>query len=273
MNPIYEKLIEGHAKYGTTREKVASYLRVDPNLIKKNVVIAPTMTYDCFNEYNPIVTELYSKYHSITNLKIDDVEFTFITTGMGAPIFTDIVLGLGVTPCENILFIGSVGALNEKINIGDIIIPNCSITGDGISKYLTMDNLKQANTFGEKTYPNKELYDLCCDVSKKICEKNNVSWHSLQNFSIDTIFAQFAYIEEIKNMGCDTIEMETSALFRASEIAELKACSIFTVSDNTIKNKSLYSGIKQKDKEAKHYGRYKLTPLIILEILKKLMLD
>ena len=270
MNQIYEKLIKGHNQFGTIGDQIASHLRVKPDMIKKNVVIAPTMTYDCFKEYQPIATELYSKYHFITNLKIENVEFTFITTGMGAPVFTDIALCLGMTPCENLIFIGSVGALNEKINIGDIIIPNCSVTGEGAAKYLTMDSLEKSNVFGEKTYPNKQLYDLCCDVSKNVCNANSVSWHTLQNYTVDTIFAQFAYIDEIKKMGCDTIDMETSALFRCADITGINACAIFAVSDNTVNNKSLYSGRTEKDKEAKRISRYVVTPEIVLQVLKRL---
>lgn len=270
MNEIYKKLLDGQAKYGIEGKNVAAGLKVDINLIKRNVVIAPTMQYDCFKEYNPIVTKLYDKLHEITNLKIDDIEFTFITTGIGAPIFTDVVLSLGVTLCENIIFIGSVGALKEDINIGDIIIPSSSITGEGTSKYLTIKSLEKTDNFGEVTYPNKELYNLTCDISKEVCRKNNVSWHTLQNFSTDTIFGQFAFLDEIKSLGCDTIDMETSALFRASEITGIKATSIFTVSDNTVRNKSLYSGRSIKDKEAKGFSRYHVTPEIVMEILKNI---
>ncbi|WCM71504.1 hypothetical protein LZD60_11720 [Clostridium perfringens] len=31
---------------------------------------------------------------------------------------------------------GSVGALDEKINIGDIIVPTLSVCGDGVCRYL-----------------------------------------------------------------------------------------------------------------------------------------
>ena len=270
MNQIYKKLIKGHNQFGTVGKEIASHLRVDTELIKENVVIAPTMTFDCFNAYNPFVTKLYSKYHSITNLKIDDVEFSFITTGMGSPVFTDIALCLGVTPCKNVLFIGSVGAIDEEINIGDIIIPNCSITGEGTAKYLTMDSLEKSNVFGEKTYPNKKLYDLCCKISKKICDENKVGWRTMQNYTVDTIFAQFAYIDEIKKMGCNTIDMETSSLFRCAEITGINASAIFTVSDNTLRNKSLYSGRTEKDKEAKNNSRNKITPEIVYQVLKAL---
>ena len=64
--------------------------------------------------------------------------------------------------------------------------------------------------------------------------------------------------------------METSVLFRASEITGIKATSIFAVSDNTVRNKSLYSGRSIKDKEAKGFSRYHVTSEIVMEILKKL---
>lgn len=107
-------------------------------------------------------------------------------------------------------------------------------------------------------------------LQKKICEEENLTFHIVNNFSVDTIFAQFAHIDEIKDLGSNVIEMETAALFRAAEICNIKSCAILCVSDNIVKNKSLYSGRSDEDKKRKGYARYIITPKIILNMLEEL---
>lgn len=59
---------------------------------------------------------------------------------------------------------------------------------------------------------------------------------------MDTIAGQFAHIDEILALGCKAIEMETSALFSACQVAEKECVVLLVVSDNTVQNKSLISG-------------------------------
>ena len=66
---------------------------------------------------------------------------TYIKTGIGAPVLMDALLTLGVTACQRIIFIGSVGSLDDNIGIGDIVIPEYSVCGDGASRYISHDSL------------------------------------------------------------------------------------------------------------------------------------
>lgn len=271
MNKIYEQLLNGHKHFGTNVSDVSKHkFKFDISLIEENVIIAPTMTCDFFETFKAEITPLYDKHYSISNIKINNIKFTYITTGIGASNLVDIVLALGTTNCKNILFIGSVGSLEKDINIGDIILPKCSICGDGVCKYLTGKPLKDSYVFGERFFPNENLFNLSINVTKKICEEENLTFHIVNNFSVDTIFAQFAHIDEIKDLGSNVIEMETAALFRAAEICNIKSCAILCVSDNIVKNKSLYSGRSDEDKKRKGYARYIITPKIILNMLKEL---
>lgn len=271
MNKIYESFINGHKRFGTSQNEAGSHaLKCDVGLIRKNVIIAPTMKAEIFKDLGAQINTIYNKYHVLSNVKVNNLEFTFITTGIGAPNVVDIVLALGVTSCKNLLFIGSVGSLDKDIDIGSIVIPEYSICGDGVCRYLTGKNLKDSNTFGEKYYPNKNLYELVCHSSKNICSKNSIPFYTVHNFSIDNIFTQYSFIDEILELGSNVIEMETASVFRASELCNINSCAIFHVSDNTINKKSLYSGRSSADKERKDYSRYVITPEILLDVLEKL---
>ena len=271
MNTIYESFLNGHKRFGTSKEQVGAHaLKCDISLIKENVIIAPTMRADIFKNLGASIDTIYDKYHILSNIKINDLEFTFITTGIGAPNVVDIVLALGVKQKKNLLFIGSVGSLDKNIDIGSIVIPDYSICGDGVCRYLTGKSLKDSDTFGEKYYPNLNLYNLVCESSKSICEKHSIPFFTVHNFSIDNIFTQYSFIDEILNLGSQVIEMETASVFRASELCGINSAAIFHVSDNTITNKSLYSGRSPEDKAKKGYSRYVVTPEILLNVLNKL---
>ena len=95
---------------------------------------------------------------------------------------------------------------------------------------------------------------------------NNVNWHIGNNFSIDTIFAQFSHIDEIVGMGCNVVEMETVAAFETASVAGIPMVALFRVSDNTVTQQSLVSGGTEKNMEYRQFVRRELFPRIILEI-------
>lgn len=90
----------------------------------------------------------------------------------------DALLSLGITPCKRVLFIGSVGALSSEIGIGDIVIPEFSICGDGASRYIASDSLKNSDVFGKKTFPDSDLLKIVQNSTKRICLKNNVKFQA-----------------------------------------------------------------------------------------------
>jgi purine-nucleoside phosphorylase len=197
---------------------------------------------------------------------VEGMKISYIKTGIGAPVLMDVILALGVTLCKQIIFIGSVGALDHKMGIGDIVIPAYSICGDGASRYLASEKLADGDVFGEKQYPDKTMYDCLKEATSHICEDNSVKWHIGNNFSTDTIFAQFVHIDEIIGMGCNIIEMETAAAFRAAAFTGIPMAALFSVSDNTVVNKSLVSGRTPEEMQYRKKVRSELFPQIIAEL-------
>ena len=173
----------------------------------------------------------------------------------------DYILSLGVTKCNNLVFIGSAGSLDENIKIGDVVIPEYSICGDGASRYL---NKNLEDEFLKKEYPSKELTKNLI----AILEKENIRYHNVPNFSIDTIFAQFCHIDKIIELGAKKIEMETANLFKCNELLKINVTAIFCISDNTILNKSLFNGRTLEEKEYRHRIRNEVIPKMIVELFK-----
>ncbi|MBE5741176.1 MAG: purine-nucleoside phosphorylase [Clostridiales bacterium] len=82
----------------------------------------------------------------------------------------------------------------------------------------------------------------------------------------NTIFAQYPHIDHFLELGCETIEMESSALFRCGNLTNIKTSAIFCISDNTIKNKSLFSGRTDEERKARRHIRDHVIPRIIIEL-------
>ena len=192
----------------------------------------------------------------LCNIYGDNFSFSYIELKLiGASSLMEAILPLGLTKCKKIIFIGSAGSLDENIKIGDIIIPSYSISGDGASRYLN-NNLE--DEFGKKQYPYGELSNKILDI----CNKLNYKAYNVPNYSVDTIFAQFNFIEYIKSTGAKTVEMETAALFKCSNLLKIPTTAIFCISDNIVVNKSLYSGRTEEENEYRHKVRNEIIPNI-----------
>lgn len=254
----YDDLILAHDKYGTNKEDIVKRLGYDR--ISSYVVIAPWWKHTIFENHNLQIEQITDKLYHITG---ENIEFSFLELQMiGASAVLEAILPLGLTKCKKLLFIGSAGALSEEIAIGDIVIPNYSICGDGASRYL---NTNLEDEFLKKEYPYGKFVDEVVNCCERIYGKSTI----LPNYSVDTIFAQFHAISMILETGAKTIEMETAAVFKASQLMQIPTAALFVISDNTITNKSLYSGRSQKEQEYRHYIRNTMIPNIIIDLLEE----
>ena len=64
--------------------------------------------------------------------------------------------------------------------------------------------------------------------------------------------------------------METSLLFKCNELIKKNVTALFCISDNTIVNKSLYSGRTKEDEGYRHKVRYDIIPKVIVKLFKKI---
>lgn len=251
----YKDLLDSHLKYGTNSEDIIKNRGYEK--ILENVVIAPWWDHNMFENLGFRIEQVSEKVYNFYGA---DLSFSYIELKrIGAPAIMDNILSLGVTKCKNLVFLGSAGSLDENIKIGDIVIPKYSICGDGASRYL---NSNLEDEFLKEKYPTKDITDKLINILKE----NSIKYHYVPNFSIDTVFAQFYHIDKIIDLGAKTIEMETANLFKCNELLNINVTALFCISDNTILNKSLYSGRTEKEEEYRHKVRNEVIPQIIIEL-------
>lgn len=261
----FKDLIFGLERFGSSpAEACKGILGVNPDEIEEKVILAPWWEPEIFDGFDEVqlVNASESQAVKVWAVQRSGMRATFIKTGIGAPVLMDAVLALGISPCRQVVFVGSAGALDESISIGDIVIPEYSLCGDGASRYLAGRTL-QEDIFLDKAIPTPRLTQKLKNSAERICAAERVNLYCGQIYSVDTIFAQFAYIDEIIGLGCNMIEMETSAAFQAAAVAQVEITAMLSVSDNIVQKKSLISGRGEDEIARRKRIRRRVFPKII----------
>lgn len=255
-----------YARYGISPEDVCkNRLKIRGDEVERFAVISPINAAEDYKNAGAAVTQLSDGFFPTYKIEKDGAAFTFVAFQVGACNVTEVICALAYSRCEKVLFTGTVGALKEEMNIGDILLPNHSMCGDGAVRYFTLGSAeKNSDTFGRKFIPNKELQD---DLAGYL-EKKGYPFGYANIFSIDTIVSQFFHIDEFLSYGADALEMETAAAFCASEILGLKTAALFHVSDSTARNKSLLGGRSDAEKEAHGHKKRLVIPEIVCGFAK-----
>ncbi len=254
------------ARYGIGPKDVCrNRLRVEGEEVERFAVISPINAAEDYKNIGAEVTQLSDGFFPTYKIEKDGARFTFVAFQVGACNVTEVICALAYSRCEKVLFTGTVGALREDLEIGDLLLPRCSMCGDGAVRYFTVGSAADnKETFGKKFYPDAGLQGKVAEF----LEKNGYRFGYADVFSIDTIVSQFFHIEEFLSYGADVLEMETAAAFCASDIFGLKTAALFHVSDSTARKKSLLGGRTEAEHAAHNEKKLIEIPEIVCGIAK-----
>lgn len=259
----YKELAQAMRQYSRTSDLCKSGLGVEGSRIRENVILTPGWPPERVAELGR--AELVSQSGPLYGMTVWEVDIggpiiTYIKTGCGAPPVMDALLSLGETGCRRVLFLSSIGGLDPAMEVGDLVLPEWSISGDGASRYLT-DSF--ADTLGEKAYPDPGLFARLKEETQAVCSQEGVSWHLGRPFCEDTLLAQFHHIPDVLNWGCNTLDMESAVAFRAGALMGLPVAALQCVSDNSLAQKSLLGGVTSGEQDRRSFVRRHVIPFII----------
>lgn len=125
---------------------------------------------------------------------------------------------------ENIIRIGSCGALSRDVKIRDIII--------GMGACTNSDFASQYKING--SFAPICDYKLLCEAVRQ-CERIGACWHVGNLVSTDTFYsADSSLNDSYANMGVLGAEMEAAALYMTAAYSKKHALAVCTVSDHII---------------------------------------
>ncbi|MBO7662661.1 MAG: purine-nucleoside phosphorylase [Clostridia bacterium] len=140
---------------------------------------------------------------------------------------------------ENIIRIGSAGAMNEKIKVRDIVI--------GMSAYTNSAYLRSFGFTGNcAPCADYDLLSRAVETARKM----GLRVHCGPLYTSDVFYAEDTRDSAIlQKLGVLAVEMETAALYANAAAAGKKALAICTISDHTLTGESLPAEERQNSFE------------------------
>jgi AMP nucleosidase len=211
------------------------------------VLITPVFPLKYFKQYYPeersFKGRLYSGYFSGKGAE----EIAVVHSGIGDRLLGDGVLLLAETRVKELLFLGTCGGLKDT-KIGDIIVAESAFDGEGFSRYYRegFSALKLMDSPGGLEKSDRGSVARVYDALSKRTGRVRTG----PVFTIGSLLAESpGNLAEIAGKGYCGIEMELSAVYRASEVAGIKSAGILAVSDLP-KTKGLEEGQNADERTA-----------------------
>ncbi|MFA6216670.1 MAG: hypothetical protein WDL87_03345 [Candidatus Omnitrophota bacterium] len=124
---------------------------------------------------------------------------------------------------KNIIRIGTCGALDEKIKVGDLVVVDTALRGDGVTPYYVDKDFK--------TVADKKITDTLFAVAKDL----GATVHRGCAWTTDALLRETRELVELKRKeGALVVDMVSSTLLTIAQTYKVKAGSILAVSDNVI---------------------------------------
>lgn len=244
---------------------VRVFLGCSPDAIQTRVIITPVWGVQPFQEHGEKV-ELITEGR-VWNLYYRNIPITVIRSGIGAPLTGDVVLALGATRCHKLVFCGSVGGLDPQMSIGDLVIVEESLCGDGFSRYLS-EKLIPNDSFLTAVHPNAAMTEELKRFALAECDHHSVPLHLGKVFSTDSILAQFFRLNCLwQQYGCNAIEMETAATFKATNLIGIESSALLQISDVLPAKRSFFSGRTEQENIYRKLVRTQILSKIALDLL------
>jgi uridine phosphorylase len=164
-----------------------------------------------------------NREYKLINATYDGRELTICSTGIGSPSTAIAVEELEAVGVETLIRVGTTGALQEGIEIGDMVVANGAAKDEGTSQ-----------RYESKSVPAVPDYDVLSSLVDA-AEANDEDVHVGPIATDDAFYAETdEYINDWEDAGLLAVEMEAAALFSLCRRKGLRSGAICTVDGNLV---------------------------------------
>ncbi len=164
-----------------------------------------------------------NREYKVVNATYEGTDLTICSTGIGCPSAAIAVEELHEVGVETVIRVGTTGALQSGIEIGDMIIATGAAKNEGTSK-----------RYEDVAYPAVPDYDVLSSLVDS-AEANDEEVHVGPIASDDAFYAETdEYVEDWEEAGLLSVEMEAAAVFSLTRRRDMRAGAICTVDGNLV---------------------------------------
>lgn len=165
-----------------------------------------------------------NREYKLVNAVYEGRELTICSTGIGAPSATVAVEELAAVGVETFIRVGTTGALQPDIEIGDMIVASGAAKDEGTTKRYESPTIPAVADF--------EVLSALVDAANH----NDETVHVGPIATDDAFYAETdEYVNAWEAAGLLSVEMEAAALFTLARRKGLRAGAICTVDGNLVR--------------------------------------
>jgi len=168
-------------------------------------------------------TVAHNREYKLVNATYRGRELTICSTGIGSPSAAIAAEELSAVGVETLLRVGTTGALQPGIEIGDMVVATGAAKDEGTTK-----------RYEPATLPAVAEYDVLSALVE-VSEERGEDVHVGPVVTDDAFYAETdAYVAEWEAAGMLAVEMEAAALFSLARRNGMRAGAICTVDGNLV---------------------------------------
>jgi uridine phosphorylase len=152
----------------------------------------------------------------------DGVGISVCSTGIGCPSAAIAIEELARIGAETFIRVGTTGALQKNIHMGEIVVASAAVRADGTSRnYVPLE------------YPAVADFEVATSLLQA-AQKNSQEIHFGPVLSTDAFYGNLKNLKRWSDFGVLSVEMESSVIFTIAALKKLKAGSILAVDGNPL---------------------------------------
>ncbi|MFC7167638.1 nucleoside phosphorylase [Halospeciosus flavus] len=165
-----------------------------------------------------------NREYKVVNATYGGVPLTICSTGIGCPSAAIAIEELSKVGVETVVRVGTTGATQEYVEIGDMVIATGAAKEEGTSK-----------RYEDAEIPAVPDYDVLTSLVDA-AESNDEHVHVGPIASDDAFYAETdEYVAEWESAGILSVEMEAAAIFSIARRKGMRAGAICTADGNLVK--------------------------------------
>lgn len=164
-----------------------------------------------------------NREYKVVNARYGDRDLTVCSTGIGCPSAAIAVEELERVGVDTLVRVGTTGALQEHVDIGDMVVATGAAKEEGTSK-----------RYESAVYPAVPDYGVLTALVDA-AEANDENVHVGPIVSDDAFYAESeAFVDEWEAANLVSVEMEAAAVFSLARRKGMRAGAICTVDGNLV---------------------------------------
>ncbi|MEF8773850.1 MAG: nucleoside phosphorylase [Halobacteriales archaeon] len=163
-----------------------------------------------------------NREYKVVNATYEGRRLTICSTGVGSPSAAIAVEELSRVGVETFLRVGTTGALQAGIEIGDMVVATGAAKEEGTTK-----------RYEAVEYPAVPDYEALSELVAA-AEANDEDVHVGPVVTDDAFYSEHGYVDDWEAAGMVAIEMEAAAIFSLARRKGLSAGAICTVDGNLV---------------------------------------